>query len=74
MTRKRKDFVVHVDSQTFMIREGESRRISIPMRMTLNKGILYIAQSDIYAHTGEPAPEGAPAPTLPDLKISRGEK
>jgi len=79
MSRK-KEFVVNMDNQTFMIREGESRRISIPMRMTVNKGILYITQSDIYSRYGEVIPkayecgedpEGAPAPSSEDLKSGR---
>jgi hypothetical protein len=60
MSRK-KEFAVHMDSQTFLIREGESRRVQIPMMMTMKNGILIIGYPGAFLDNPSNYYEEAPA-------------
>jgi hypothetical protein len=79
---RKKEFIVHADSQTFLIREGESRRVNMPVMLSMKDGILNISYPDNYHEEiiNKPArrlaealkeeesnPCGAPAPSSEDL-------
>ncbi len=69
MSRKKKEFIVHTDSQTFLIREGESRRVNMPVMLSMKNGVLNIGYPDNYWEEYNEA--GAPAPTFEELKSGR---
>ncbi len=48
MSRKKKELIIRTDSQTILIREGESRRVNMPVILSMENGVLNISYPDNY--------------------------
>lgn len=47
MPRKKSEHIININGETLKMREGESRRVTMPVLLRLEGGVLHITQPDV---------------------------